>query len=188
MNNANPVFAKVMDEINTAVRLIDSVFPLDKISKLLNWNCVKKEKLINDNKSYVQVSFNLIEKQCELLYKIKGDLSIFNKFCSKITIKKEWVKCPSLSSEEFHEYTLNCKEFMDIFGVVDNIYIILDLFKENVQMILNELQKKLKELQEQSNKILIPQLENIKEDDNENSIVLGELDGYQVILKKKVKR
>jgi len=185
INNANPVFEKVMNEINTAIRLINGVFPLDEISKLLNWNAVRKEQLVNENKSYIQVSFNLIKKQCELLFKIKGRASIFNMFYAEVTTKREWRKCTSLSPEEFHAYTLTCEEFMDIFGTIDNIYVILDLFKEATQETLKELQKKLQELQEQSDKILIPQLEDTKGDDNEKSIVLGELDGYQIVFIKK---
>lgn len=186
MNNANPVFAKIMEEINTTIKLIDSVFPLDKISELTTRKYVKKEQLINDKKYYIQVSLNLAMRQCELSYRGKEERTIINnRFCANVTEQQKWKKCVTLSNTDFNAYTLTCTQFIKIFGTIDNIYIILDLFKENIREILNSLQEKLKKLQEQSDKILIPQLENTKGDDGKNSIVLGELDGYQIILQKK---
>lgn len=122
MNNANPVFAKIMEEINTTIKLIDDAFPLSKISELTTWKAVKKEQLINDKKYYIQVSLNLKMKQCELSYRTKeGNVS--NRFCANVTEQQKWRKCVTLSTIEFNEYTLTCAQFIKIFGTIDNIYI-----------------------------------------------------------------
>ena len=80
-------------------------------------------------------------------------------------------------------YSLSCKQFIDIFDNIENLYIILDIFEEIIQDIINALSNKLKELQKKSENILIPKLENIKNYDNEKSrIILSKLGNYQIIL------
>ena len=74
---------------------------------------------------------------------------------------------------------------MEIFETVDNIYVILDIFEDIVQHIVTALTNRLQHLKEKSSTIIIPQLEDTKRDDENQKIILGEFDNYQIILEKK---
>ena len=74
---------------------------------------------------------------------------------------------------------------MEIFETVDNIYVILDIFEDIVQHIVTALTNRLQHLKAKSSTIIIPQLEDTKRDDENQKIILGEFDNYQIILEKK---
>ena len=82
-------------------------------------------------------------------------------------------------------YSLTCNKFTNIFETVDNIYVILEIFEEIIQHIINALKNRLQRLKEESSAIIIPQIESSKESDERTKIILGEFDNYQIILEKK---
>ena len=49
MTHVNPVFKEIKDKIDKYIKLIDSVFPLDKLSNTIMENGNMKSKFINNN-------------------------------------------------------------------------------------------------------------------------------------------
>ena len=181
MTHVNPVFKEIKDKIDKYIKLIDSVFPLDKLSNTIMENGNMKSKFINNNKCEIFVYFDFKNQMCEYSYKYTGYLSSRNTFSLKVTKKEEWV----IEEGQSSAYSLSCAKFMEIFETVDNIYVILDIFEDIVQHIVTALTNRLQHLKEKSSTIIIPQLEDTKRDDEKSKIILGEFDNYQIILEKK---
>lgn len=182
ITNANPIFNEVMEKINTTIKILDSIFPLEKISKLLNIDLQIKSTLINYNKYSITVRLNFKYKICELFFRKNETEKIYSTFFPIVTEKETWQI--DFVNKQRSAYSLSCDQFIEIFGDTKNIYIILDLFKNIIQDIINQLEEKLNKLQKELKQIVIFNIKD-SEDDNNQSIILGELDGYQVILQKK---
>lgn len=181
ISHANPVFEEIKDKINKYIKLIDNVFPLDKLSNVIMENGKTISKVISNNQYEIFVHFNFKDKKCEYSYKHKGYSSSRNVFAMKVTQQEKWIT----EDEQSAAYSLSCTKFTNIFRTVDNIYIILDIFEDIVQNIVTALTSKLQRLKEESSAIIIPQIENTKKGDEKEKIVLGEFDNYQIILEKK---
>ena len=181
MTHVNPVFEEVKDKIDKWIKLINNVFPLDKLSNTIMENGNMKSKFINNNKCEIFVYFDFKNQMCEYSYKYTGYLSSRNTFSLKVTKKEEWV----IEEGQSSAYSLSCAKFMEIFETVDNIYVILDIFEDIVQHIVTALTNKLQYLKEKSSTIIIPQIEDAQKGDEKSKIILGEFDNYQIILEKK---
>ena len=181
ISHVNPIFEEIKDKIDKYIKLIDSVFPLDKLSNTIMENGNMKSKFINNNKCEIFVYFDFKNQMCEYSYKYTGYLSSRNTFSLKVTKKEEWV----IEEGQSSAYSLSCAKFMEIFETVDNIYVILDIFEDIVQHIVTALTNKLQYLKEKSSTIIIPQIEDAQKGDEKSKIILGEFDNYQIILKKK---
>lgn len=181
ISHANPVFEEVKDKIDKYIKLIDNVFPLDKLSNIIMENGNMKSKFINNNKCEIFVHFDFKNQMCKYSYKYTGYVSSRNTFSLKVTKKEEFV----IEEGQPYAYSLSCAKFMEIFETVDNIYVILDIFEDIVQHIVKALTNRLQQLKEKSSTIIIPQIEDTKRDDEKEKIVLGEFDNYQIILEKK---
>ena len=181
ISHANPVFEEVKDKINKYIKLINNVFPLDKLSNVIMENGKMISKSINNNQYDIFVYFDFKNKKCEYSYKHIGYSSSRNTFSLKVTQQEKWIT----ADEQSAAYSLTCTKFTNIFGTVDNIYVILDIFEDIVQHIVTALTNKLQYLKEKSSTIIIPQLEDTKRDDEKSKIILGEFDNYQIILEKK---
>ena len=180
ISHANPVFEEVKDKIDKWIKLIDNVFPLDKLSNIIMENGNMQSKPINNTQYDIFVYFDFKNKVCEYSYKHIGYSSSRNSFAMKITQQEKWVT----EDEQSAAYSLTCTKFTNIFGTVDNIYIILDIFEDIIQHIVTVLTNRLQHLKEESSAIIIPQI-NYKENDENQKIILGEFDNYQIILEKK---
>ena len=181
MTHANPVFEEVKDKIDKYIKLIDNVFPLDKLSNVIMENGKMISKGINNNQYEIFVYFNFKDKKCEYSYKHIGYSSSRNVFAMKVTQQEKWI----IEDEQSSVYSLTCTKFTNIFGTVDNIYIILDIFEDIIQHLVTALTSRLQKLKEESSTIIIPQIESSKENDEKSKIILGEFDNYQIILEKK---
>lgn len=181
MSHANPVFEEIKDKINKYIKLIDNVFPLDKLSNVIMENGKMISKGINNNQYKIFVYFNFKDKKCEYSYKHIGYSSSRNVFAMKVTQQEECI----IEDEQSSAYSLTCTKFTNIFGTVDNIYIILDIFEDIIQHLVTALTSRLQKLKEESSTIIIPQIESSKENDEKSKIILGEFDNYQIILEKK---
>lgn len=180
MTHVNPVFKEIKDKIDKYIKLIDSVFPLDKLSNTIMENGNMKSKFINNNKCEIFVYFDFKNQMCEYSYKYTGYLSSRNTFSLKVTKKEEWV----IEEGQSSAYSLSCAKFMEIFETVDNIYVILEIFEDIIQHLVTALTNRLQKLKEESSAIIIPQID-YKENDENQKIILGEFDNYQIILEKK---
>lgn len=178
MAHANPVFEEITDKINKWIKLIDNVFPLDKLATTIMWSGNMKSKIINNNKYEIFVMFDFKKKNFEVSYRKVEAGALRNRFALKITEKETWIK-----EEQDGAYSLTCSKFINIFGNIENQYVICDIFKDIIQDIVTALTHKLQELKEKSISIIIPQLEKTQVDNSK--IILGEFDNYQIILKKK---
>ena len=181
MTHANPVFEEVKDKIDKWIKLIDNVFPLDKLSNVIMENGKMISKSINNNQYDIFVYFDFKNKKCEYSYKHIGYSYSRNSFAMTITQQEKWIT----KDEQSSAYSLTCNKFTNIFGTVDNIYVILEIFEEIIQHIINALKNRLQRLKEESSAIIIPQIENTQRGDEKEKIVLGEFDNYQIILEKK---
>lgn len=181
ISHANPVFEEIQNKINKYIELINNVFPLDKLSNTIMENGKMMSKSIHNNQYDIFVYFDFKNKVCEYSYKHIGYSSSRNSFAMKITQQEKWIT----EDEQSAAYSLTCTKFTNIFGTVDNIYIILDIFEDIIQHIVTALTNKLQYLKEKSSTIIIPQIENTKRGDEKEKIVLGEFDNYQIILEKK---
>ena len=181
MTHANPVFEEVKDKIDKWIKLIDNVFPLDKLSNTIMENGKMISKSIHNNQYDIFVYFDFKNKVCEYSYKHIGASYSRNTFALKVTQQEKWIT----KDEQSSAYSLTCNKFTNIFGTVDNIYVILEIFEEIIQHIINALKNRLQRLKEESSAIIIPQIENTKRGDEKEKIVLGEFDNYQIILEKK---
>ena len=137
-------------------------------------------KSINNNQYEIFVYFNYKNKKCEYSYKHKGYSSSRNSFAMKVTQQEKWIT----EDEQSAAYSLTCTKFTNIFGTVDNIYVILEIFEDIIQHLVTALTNRLQRLKEESSAIIIPQI-NYKENDENQKIILGEFDNYQIILEKK---
>ena len=180
MTHANPVFEEVKDKIDKWIKLIDNVFPLDKLSNTIMENGKMMSKSIHNNQYGIFVYFDFKNKVCEYSYKHIGASYSRNTFALKVTQQEKWVTEDGQSSA----YSLTCNKFVNIFKTVENVYVILDIFKDIVQHLVTALTNRLQKLREESSAIIIPQI-NYKENDENQKIILGEFDNYQIILKKK---
>lgn len=181
ISHANPVFEEVKDKIDKWIKLIDNVFPLDKLSNTIMENGKMMSKSIHNNQYDIFVYFDFKNKVCEYSYKHIGYSYSRNTFALKVTQQEKWVTEDGQSSA----YSLTCNKFTNIFGTIENVYIILDIFEDIVKHMITALTNKLQVLKEKSSTILIPQIENTKRGDEKEKIVLGEFDNYQIILEKK---
>ena len=181
MTHANPVIEEVKDKIDKWIKLIDNVFPLDKLSNVIMENGKMISKSINNNQYDIFVYFDFKNKVCEYSYKHIGASYSRNTFALKVTQQEKWVT----EDEQSAAYSLTCTKFTNIFGTVDNIYVILEIFEEIIQHIINAIKNRLQRLKEESSAIIIPQIEDTKRGDEKEKIVLGEFDNYQIILEKK---
>ena len=181
ISHVNPIFEEIKDKINKYIKLIDNVFPLDKLSNVIMENGKMISKGINNNQCEIFVYFNFKDKKCEYSYKHKGYSSSRKVFAMKVTQQEKWIT----ADEQSAAYSLSCTKFTNIFGTVDNIYIILDIFEDIIQHLVTALTNRLQKLKEESSAIIIPQIENTKKGDEKEKIVLGEFDNYQIILEKK---
>lgn len=181
ISHANPVFEDIQNKINKYIELIDNTFPLDKLSNTIMENGNMQSKSINNNKYEIFVCFDFKNKKCEYSYKHIGYSSSYNSFALKVTQQEKWVTEDGQSSA----YSLTCNKFTNIFGTIENVYIILDIFEDIVKHMITALTNKLQVLKEKSSTILIPQIENTKRGDEKEKIVLGEFDNYQIILMKR---
>ena len=180
ISHANPVFEEIQDKIDKYIKLIDNVFPLDQLPNIIMENGKMISKFINNNQYEIFVYFNYKNKKCEYSYKHKGYSSSRNTFALKVTQQEKWVT----EDEQSAAYSLTCTKFTNIFGTVDNIYVILEIFEDIIQHLVTALTNRLQKLKEESSAIIIPQI-NYKENDENQKIILGEFDNYQIILKKK---
>lgn len=137
--------------------------------------------LSNNNQYDIFVYFDFKNKKCEYSYKHIGYSSSRNTFSLKVTQQEKWVTEDGQSSA----YSLTCNKFVNIFKTVENVYVILDIFKDIVQHIVTALTNKLQHLKEKSSTIIIPQIEDAQKGDEKSKIILGEFDNYQIILEKK---
>ena len=126
MNNANPVFEEIKNKINKYIKIIDNVCPLDKLSNIIMESGKMISKGINNNQYEIFVYFNYKNKKCEYSYKHKGYSSSRNSFAMTITQQEKWIT----EDEQSAAYSLTCNKFTNIFGTVDNIYVILEIFEE----------------------------------------------------------
>lgn len=181
ISHANPVFEEVKDKIDKWIKLIDNVFPLDKMSNIIMENGKMISKSIKNNQYGIFVYFDFKNKVCEYSYKHIGASYSRNTFALKVTQQEKWVTEDGQSSA----YSLTCTKFTNIFGTVDNIYIILDIFEDIIQHLVTALTSRLQRLKEESSTIIIPQIESSKENDEKEKIIVGEFDNYQIILEKK---
>lgn len=176
--HVNPIFEEIQNKIDTYIQLIDKVFPLEKLANTIMWNGKIKSKLINHNQYEIFVLLDFKTKHCSYSYKKNESGYSRQSFYPQVTEKEQWIK-----DDAYSAYSLSCKKFIDIIDNIENLYVILDIFEEIIQDIINALSNKLKELQKKSENILIPKLENIKDYDNETSrVILGKLGNYQIIL------
>ena len=180
ISHANPVFEEVKDKIDKYIKLIDSVFPLDKLSNTIMENGKMMSKSIHNKQYDIFVYFDFKNKVCEYSYKHIGASYSRNTFSLKVTQQEKWVTEDGQSSA----YSLTCNKFVNIFKTVDNIYVILEIFEDIIQYLVTALTNRLQKLKEESSAIIIPQI-NYKENDENQKIILGEFDNYQIILKKK---
>ena len=180
ISHANPIFEEIQDKIDKYIKLIDNVFPLDQLPNIIMENGKMISKFINNNQYEIFVYFNYKNKKCEYSYKHKGYSSSRNTFALKVTQQEKWVT----EDEQSAAYSLTCTKFTNIFGTVDNIYVILEIFEDIIQHLVTALTNKLQKLKEESSAIIIPQM-NYKENDENQKIILGEFDNYQIILEKK---
>ena len=180
ISHANPVFEEIQNKINKYIELIDNTFPLDKLSNTIMENGKMKSRLIN-NKCEIFVYFDFKNKICECSYKHHGYASSRNVFTLKVTQQEEWIT----NEGQKAAYSLSCKKFMESFGTIENIYVILDIFEDIIQHIVTALTNKLQYLKEKSSTIIIPQIEDAQKGDEKSKIILGEFDNYQIILEKK---
>ena len=181
ISHANPVFEEVKDKIDKWIKLIDNTFPLDKLSNTIMENGKMMSKSIHNNQYEIFVYFNYKNKKCEYSYKHKGYSSSRNTFALKVTQQEKWVT----EDEQSAAYSLTCTKFTNIFGTVDNIYVILEIFEDIIQHLVTALTNRLQRLKEESSAIIIPQIEDAQKGDEKSKIILGEFDNYQIILKKK---
>lgn len=179
--HANPIFEEIQNKIDIYIQLIDTVFPLEKIANTIMWNQKIKSKLINHNQYEIFVLFDFETKHCSYSYK-KNEIGYSrNSFNPKVTEQEQWIKNDAHTNKS--AYSLSCKKFVDIFDNIENLYVILDIFEEIIQDIIDALSNKLQKLQKESENILIPKLENMVNSDNETSrVILGKLGNYQIIL------
>lgn len=179
--HANPIFEEIQNKIDIYIQLIDTVFPLEKIANTIMWNQKIKSKLINHNQYEIFVLFDFETKHCSYSYK-KNEIGYSrNSFYPKVTEQEQWIKNDAHTNKS--AYSLSCKKFVDIFDNIENLYVILDIFEEIIQDIIDALSNKLQKLQKESENILIPKLENMVNSDNETSrVILGKLGNYQIIL------
>ena len=176
--HVNPIFEEIQNKIDTYIQLIDKVFPLEKLANTIMWNGKIKSKLINHNQYEIYVTLDLRKKQCCYSYRKNESGYSRQSFYPQVTEKEQWIK-----DEAYSAYSLSCKKFIDIIDNIENLYVILDIFEEIIQDIIDALSNKLQKLQKESENILIPKLENIKDYDNETSrVILGKLGNYQIIL------
>ena len=180
ISHANPIFEEIQDKIDKYIKLIDNVFPLDQLPNIIMENGKMISKFINNNQYEIFVYFNYKNKKCEYSYKHKGYSSSRNSFAMKVTQQEKWIT----EDEQSAVYSLTCTKFTNIFGTVDNIYVILEIFEDIIQHLVTALTNRLQKLKEESSAIIIPQI-NYKENDENQKIILGEFDNYQIILKKK---
>lgn len=181
IGHANPIFEEIQNKIDIYIQLIDTVFPLEKIENTIMWNKKIKSKLINHNQYEIFVLFDFETKHCSYSYKKNESGYSRNRFYPQVTEKEQWIINDIYTNSS--AYSLSCKQFIDIFENIENLYVILDIFEEIIQDIINALLNKLKELQKKSKNILIPKLENMVNSDNETSrVILGKLGNYQIIL------
>ena len=180
ISHANPIFEEIQDKIDKYIKLIDNVFPLDQLPNIIMENGKMISKFINNNQYEIFVYFNYKNKKCEYSYKHKGYSSSRNTFALKVTQQEKWVT----EDEQSAAYSLTCTKFTNIFGTVDNIYVILEIFEDIIQHLVTALTNRLQKLKEESSAIIIPQI-NYKENDENQKIILGEFDNYQIILKRK---
>ena len=180
ISHANPVFEDIQNKINKYIELIDNTFPLDKLSNTIMENGKMMSKSIHNNQYDIFVYFDFKNKVCEYSYKHIGASYSRNTFALKVTQQEKWVTEDGQSSA----YSLTCNKFVNIFKTVENVYVILDIFKDIVQHIVTALTNRLQKLKEESSAIIIPQI-NYKENDENQKIILGEFDNYQIILEKK---
>ena len=180
ISHANPVFEEIKDKIDKYIKLINNVFPLDKLSNTIMENGKMMSKSIHNNQYEIFVYFNYKNKKCEYSYKHKGYSSSRNSFAMKVTQQEKWIT----EDEQSAAYSLTCTKFTNIFGTVDNIYVILEIFEDINQHLVTALTNRLQKLKEESSAIIIPQI-NYKENDENQKIILGEFDNYQIILEKK---
>lgn len=181
ISHANPVFEEIKDNIDKYIKLINNVFPLDKLSNTIMENGKMISKSIHNNQYDIFVYFDFKNKVCEYSYKHIGSSYSRNTFALKVTQQEKWVTEDGQSSA----YSLTCNKFVNIFKTVENVYVILDIFKDIVQHIVTALTNRLQKLKEESSTIIIPQIESSKESDERAKIILGEFDNYQIILEKK---
>ena len=181
ISHANPVFEEIKDKIDKYIKLINNVFPLDKLSNTIMENGKMMSKSIHNNQYDIFVYFDFKNKVCEYSYKHIGASYSRNTFALKVTQQEKWVTEDGQSSA----YSLTCNKFVNIFKTVDNIYVILDIFEDIVQHIVTALTNRLQFLKEKSSTIVIPQIEDTKRDDEKEKIILGSFDNYQIILEKK---
>lgn len=181
--HANPIFEEIQNKIDIYIQLIDTVFPLEKIANTIMWNKKIKSKLINHNQYEIFVLFDFETKHCSYFYK-KNEIGYSrNSFYPKVTEQEQWIKNDAHTNKS--AYSLSCKKFVDIIDNIENLYVILDIFEEIIQDIIDALSNKLQKLQKESENILIPKLENMVNSDNETSrVILGKLGNYQIILEK----
>lgn len=179
--HVNPIFEEIQNKIDTYIQLIDKVFPLEKLANTIMWSTKLKSKLINHNQYEIYVTLDLREKQCYYSYRKNESGYSRQSFYPQVTEKEQWIKNDAHTNKS--AYTLSCKKFVDIIDNIENLYVILDIFEEIIQDIIDALSNKLQKLQKESENILIPKLENIKDYDNETSrVILGKLGNYQIIL------
>lgn len=181
ISHVNPVFEEIKDKINKYIKLIDNVCSLDQLPNIIMENGKMISKSINNNQYEIFVYFNYKNKKCEYSYKHKGYSSSRNSFAMKVTQQEKWIT----EDEQSAAYSLTCTKFTNIFGTVDNIYVILEIFEDIIQHLVTALTNRLQKLKEESSAIIIPQLEDTKRDDEKSKIILGEFDNYQIILEKK---
>ena len=179
--HVNPIFEEIQNKIDTYIQLIDKVFPLEKLANTIMQSTKLKSKLINHNQYEIYVTLDLREKQCCYSYRKHESGYSRNSFYPKVTEQEQWIINDAHTNKS--AYTLSCKKFVDIIDNIENLYVILDIFEEIIQDIIDALSNKLQKLQKESENILIPKLENIKDYDNETSrVILGKLGNYQIIL------
>ena len=145
ISHINPVFKEIKDKINKYIKLIDNVFPLNKLSNVIMVNGKIISKVINNNQYEIFVYFNFEDKKCEYSYRPKGHSSPRNVFAMQVTQQEKWIT----EDEQSAAYSLTCTKFTNIFGTVDNIYIILDIFEDIIQYIINALTNRLQRLKEE---------------------------------------
>lgn len=181
ISHVNPVFEEIKDKINKYIKLIDNVCSLDQLPNIIMENGKMISKSINNHQYEIFVYFNYKNKKCEYSYKHKGYSSSRNSFAMKVTQQEKWIT----EDEQSAAYSLTCTKFTNIFGTVDNIYVILEIFEDIIQHLVTALTNRLQKLKEESSAIIIPQIESSKRGDEKEKIVLGSFDNYQIILEKK---
>lgn len=177
LRHENERLDKIKEQLNKYVELLNSTIPLKNIEGLIKQRAMSSEK---GGRNYnIRLSLDFSNGILGFAYR-NNDIYANNGLQSFVPIITKNAKYETQGI-----YTLSCERYEKLFQRQEiDPEVFIDLLKNIVVEIIQRLEKKLDELQQQAANIFVPDTDTSDNIEGQQRIIIGQFQNYKVVLER----